>query len=143
MVTSTDGAHDRKHLVVSVTDMGVQPKTYGHGDEQVYAVVLRTLGHFYADDRFKYSARGTENQRELRCPVGSPPVGRVHNFILSVPVGSKTPPKTHDAPKTKKVFHKGKMITVAIDWVDPKAVSGGGTQPAKSPEAVLDSFKIR
>lgn len=131
MITTTDGAHDRKHLVVSVTDMGLQPPPHGGPPMQCYAVVLIHLGHFYADNRFKLAPRRTEKQQELWVSAGEPPTGRIRNFILARPIGDTKPIKVK-AHKTFTMKPKG-PITVTLDKPLPK----------QTPEAVLDSFRIK
>lgn len=134
MITTVDGAHQRRHLVVSVTDMGLQSHNYYAEERQTYEIVLQYLGEFYADNRFKLAPRQVRNQRTLHVPAGAPPHGRLGSTVLVQPVGSSKPVKVPKPPKPPK------PKPYAPVWATQSATLRG---TPRAPEAVLDSFRIR
>jgi hypothetical protein len=135
MIVATDGAWDRKHVVESVTDLGVCERQYG-SPARCWAIVLRGLGHFYADTRFKLAPKSKSIQRELWAnhPDQTDPVGRVDNFMLVEPFGTGVP--FVKAPAGSKPKKSSPTTTLY-------APSASKYVPKLSPEAVLDSFRVK
>jgi hypothetical protein len=139
MILITDGAHDRKHVVVSVTDLGVQEDQYGN-PHQLWAVAMRCLGHFYADNRFKLSRTRKEFQREIYVKPGQPCFGQLMGFRPSQPIGDVKPFKVH------KPF-KSKVPNIPVKGADGSITDNGvviiGPKSSPPPEAILDSFRLK
>lgn len=136
-ILATDGAWQHRHVVESVTNMGLQPYPYGSAPTRCFHVVLSYLGEFFADNRYRLSPTLKKSQRELWVHEGNDPTGHLGNLRLVQPMGSTKPVKTSKPKKPYvPIWTKSKM--------QPFTVPGGiGQVPSPSPEAVLDQFRVK
>lgn len=135
MIVTTDGAHQRRHLVVSVTNLGVQNSQYLSGKRQVYAVVLRHLGYFYADNRYELSRQRRDAQHLMNVLPGEEPHGNLGSYRLVTPVGDTKP--------VRLAVKKSSWVSAALGSPHGASSPPKKPSPPPSPEAVLDSFRVK
>lgn len=165
MICRTDGAHQRRHLVRSVTDMGLTAHPWVAGKHaQHYEISLLALGVFYADDRFTVSPGRTENQRSMYVDPGDSPAGPLGSFHLVIPVGDVKPSKLVKPWMTRMYLADGTCVKVPQTeahalhaagthyWMNPVkhpgTLHGSVHFPAyvpspQPPELILERFRIK
>lgn len=93
MIVTTRGAHQHKHMIVSVAHLGILPSEWSGSDMETYVVTLRYLGQFFADNRFRVSRSQRVSSRQVQLAPGSPPAGQFGNLMPAQPLGDLRNPK--------------------------------------------------
>jgi hypothetical protein len=155
LIVALHGYHQARWVVESVTDMGVHEQPYySSGPRQLYAIVLRNLGYFYADNRYIPPKRDNTRQLELYVPVGHAPTGSVGSRYLVEPTGGFKPPVQYLTFQEKRDLWRKRHEEFNAKMAAEKAAKGApamtfaklGEEVAAvimKPEAILDQFRVQ
>lgn len=130
-IMARNGAYDRKYVVESITDLGLVEQ-FGKVFHSL-AIVIRSLGHFYADGRFKPAVRPSLKQLEIEVP---------HDKVWEHPSGGKIVEFGYHLGGFVPVEPVGDIIKIK-EIVKKKPVSHElAGAPVEAPQEVLDQLKM-
>lgn len=138
------GAYNNKYVVESITFLGTGPGEWGTGTYDIYAVAVRYLGQFFADNRVKPASKRRGVIKEIRVyqTVGNPHITQIKSLRPVVPVGDVKP------VSPKKLVYSSEMEQLTPEQLN-KIVQVYGAPPVAAPapkplppEAVLASFRV-